>query len=50
VLAIGWDDVMPLLLILGAAFGVWAFNALKGARPGRRGRGIKRPQAPHSPK
>ena len=35
---IGSDDLIPLVVVLGAALAVWLYNALTGSRPGRRGR------------
>ena len=35
---IGSDDLIPLVVVLGAALTVWLYNLLTGSRPGRRGR------------
>jgi hypothetical protein len=32
------DDLVPILVVLGAVLGVWAFNRFTGSRPGRRSR------------
>ena len=40
---IGSDDLIPLVVVLGAALAVWLYNALTGSRPGRRGRTRQRP-------
>jgi hypothetical protein len=35
---IGSDDLIPLVVVVGAAVAVWLYNVLTGSRPGRRGR------------
>jgi hypothetical protein len=43
VAGIGSDDLIPLVVVLGAALAVWLYNALTGSRPGRRGRNRQGP-------
>ena len=39
---VGFDDLMPVLVVVGAVVGVGLFNLLANARPGRRGRSTRR--------